>query len=568
MSEKTATTKKALTLAAIILPGLIVLGQAALLDNYMRWTWSKDIGWAVAPISGMPIDDAYIFKRYAENIAAGNGYSFNPGEVSFGGTSLLWPVVMAGLMKLFFFIDYRIIVFSFGALMAAVSASGAVLIVKKHTGKTVPGLLAGLMIGASPLIFMNAVSGMETCLTFVLLTAFAGLVLSDKPRPLVAGLVAGLLTLNRPEALYFPVGALVAWVILLPFKDKRQDFSTLLKFLIGWAVLAVPTGLIVYAHTGGFMPTTYLGKIMSTAPGVLDRGLTERFLWAGINLGSGWLGLAGYLHPLGAAAMLLIAYKIIAILRSLGKKEPEGWIVMGFLILFGYLFLPGAYGFAFPVGPAFGGYYLRYIAPVFLIGSIIAMTGLSSLYDFISSRFNQVSRYSRIWVPVVLVEILVYMALIWNLQFLESRTVYWKEAWLNEGLRMQAAHWIRDNTPTDAKVMIGYTGLGVVGGNCDRYVLDLGALINPDIFDYYRDAPRDPQGRWNKIVEYMQDRGVTYYVTFAFTKEYAEKIADPGVTPGFSEVARLGAKGEPKSPYEQIRIYKIEWHEWESGNIE
>jgi hypothetical protein len=558
MPEKPATTNKTITLVAIILPCLIVLIQAVFLDNHNRWTGSL----------GMPIDDAYIFKRYAENIAAGNGYSFNPGETSFGGTSLLWPVLMAFFVKVFSSTYYYALVFWIGALMAAASASGAAWIVERRTGKVVPGFLAGLLIAASPLIFMNSISGMETGLTFALLTVFMGLVLSDKPRPLAAGMVAGLLTLNRPEALYFPVGAVVAWVMVRPFKDKQQDFSSLLKFLVGWAVLAVPAGLIVYSHTGGFMPTTYLGKIMSTNPAVLDRGLSERLVWALINLGSGWLSLAGYLQALGLATMFLIACQIIIVLKSLNKPEPSGWIAMGFLILFGYLLMPGAYGFSFPVGPAFGGYYIRYIAPVFLVGSIIAMIGLSSLYDLISARFEKVSRYARIWIPAALMLVLVYMAWVWSFQFFEADKVYTQEVYLNEGLRMQAARWIRKNTPPDAKVMVGYTGLGVVGGNCDRYVLDLGALINPDIFDYYRDAPRSPQGRWDKVVEYMRDRGVTYYVTFAFTEEYADKIADPAKTPGFSEVARLGVQGEPKSPYEQIRIYNIEWHEWESGNME
>jgi len=83
MSENTITSRRALALCPVFIPSIIVLLQAA----YFYHVNTTELG------LGMPIDDAYIFKRYAENIAAGNGYSFNPGEVSFGGTSVIWPVV-------------------------------------------------------------------------------------------------------------------------------------------------------------------------------------------------------------------------------------------------------------------------------------------------------------------------------------------------------------------------------------------------------------------------------------------------------------------------------------------
>ncbi|RKZ32414.1 hypothetical protein DRQ27_02495, partial [bacterium] len=39
-------------------------------------------------------DDAYIYLRYAKNISAGHGWSFNPGEPSYGTTSPLWTLIL------------------------------------------------------------------------------------------------------------------------------------------------------------------------------------------------------------------------------------------------------------------------------------------------------------------------------------------------------------------------------------------------------------------------------------------------------------------------------------------
>jgi hypothetical protein len=103
-------------------------------------------------------------------------------------------------------------------------------------------------------------------------------------------------------------------------------------------------------------------------------------------------------------------------------------------------------------------------------------------------------------------------------------------------------------------VLVGYTGLGVVGALCERYVLDMGALINPDIFDYYEDTLPMSEKRWERIKQYIQDQKITHYVTF-FGPGPAP---DPALTPGFREVAKIGSQSDmPEAPYNQVRIYMI-----------
>src|SRR5438552_3260795 len=41
------------------------------------------------------VDDTYIYLQYARNIAAGQGFSFNPGEPSYGITSIFWAILLS-----------------------------------------------------------------------------------------------------------------------------------------------------------------------------------------------------------------------------------------------------------------------------------------------------------------------------------------------------------------------------------------------------------------------------------------------------------------------------------------
>ena len=134
-----------------------------------------------------------------------------------------------------------------------------------------------------------------------------------------------------------------------------------------------------------------------------------------------------------------------------------------------------------------------------------------------------------------------------------AKIVYDKELSLNQGLRMAAAQWISQGTPKDSRVLVGYTGLGVVGGECGRYVLDSGALINPDLFKYLKGTVHMSEPRWKNMLTYVCKKNLDYFVSFAPVFG-----PDPAQSPGFTEKARLGAKGEPKIPYEQIRVYQID----------
>jgi hypothetical protein len=547
MSETENKIKPSLVLALVV-PVIICLYQ--LIHFYMLNM--NELG------LGFPIDDGYIFKRYATNIASGNGFSFNPGETSFGCTSWLWPVLAALVHKIFFFADYVSAVFWLGGVLCTSSVVISSYVVYRATKSVGPALLCGVIASLSVnIVLMHGVSGMETSLTIFLFSVFALIMLSKNPRPVIAGIVAGFITLNRPEGLYFPLAFISCWMLSRFFKERKIPVTSLIKFMVPWVLLAVPLAIFVYKQTGSFLPGTYLGKMMSSDPNLLERGALERMFFSVLSFGDGWIKMLVPYRVLGYILVPCALYEIYTRLRLFIKNESAAWPVMGTVVISGFFALPGVYGFSFPVHPAFGGYYNRYITPVLVFLIIISIMGGWRLISAGAKKIKTFTDYGKAFVPVVVVIIILYAGWTWYHQFKSALLVYRSEVSLNTGIRMDAAKWIADenNVGKDAKVMVGYTGLGVVGGECQRYVLDLGALINPDIYDYYLDASNSEAKRWDKMVDYMRDRGISYYVTFPGV------LADPAQTPGFNVVKKIGEHTDPNAKYDQIFIYKIDWEE-------
>ena len=532
-------------LIAAIPGALLALGQALVF-------WRADAGLG----RGLPIDDAYIFLRYAHNLAAGNGFSFNPGETSFGCTSLVWPVLVAGLQRLLPAADPVALSFWLGSLLFVAAAVGTALLLAR-TGSALVAAAGGIMVAASPNLFMNAVSGMETPLTLFLLIILAALVTAEKPHPLALGLLAGLMTVNRPESLYFGPVAAGLWLGLSLLRRRPEGRGPAL-LVAGWAALALPAGLYIHAHTGSFLPTTYLGKIISGAPDALRRGLLERLFWSALSLGDGWTKLAWPLKALAPALAVGLVYRTWMALRAARRPEVPLWPRWGRVLLAGYLFLPAVYGFSFPVHPPFGGYYVRYIAPAQAVLILVGLAGLAEMAKAVGEgRALPAVRRRQLAVAAAAL-LIAYQGWLWSFQFPAAREVFATEVRLNTGLRREAGLWLHEQVPPGEKVMVGYTGLGVIGYYSDRYCLDVGALINPDIFPYYRAAGRNIERRREAIVRYLTDRHAKWYVSFAFPKGRADLLADPTLDPRFAEAARLGVPGEPDRPYDQIRIYRFQ----------
>jgi hypothetical protein len=115
-------------------------------------------------------EDAFISFRYAENLVAGHGLVFNPGERVEGYTNFLWTVLMAGGMAL------ELDPVPLSRYLGMIASLALVVLVFRSAqrrdaarGRTA-GLLAAALVAASPAVAGEGVQGLETVFFALLVT--------------------------------------------------------------------------------------------------------------------------------------------------------------------------------------------------------------------------------------------------------------------------------------------------------------------------------------------------------------------------------------------------------------
>lgn len=270
------------------------------------------------------VDDAYITLRYSAHLAAGLGPDWNPGEAPAEGyTTFLWMALMALPHRLGLDGITAAKATGTACMIGAVAVTG--LCAARIAGDLPPaprrfaGCAAAFMLACVPATSVHAVSGMETGLFTLLVTAhtLALIALCDTPRPRLTWLVAGLglaAALTRPEAnLLVAVSASVALLRLQPDARRRLALAVLLAHVLpGAAYFAWRVG-----HYGQLLPLPFYVK--TTAEPALLAGradaldfvydLTIRRFYVCAPLFYGlWTYGRRLAAPLGAAAALFVFY--------------------------------------------------------------------------------------------------------------------------------------------------------------------------------------------------------------------------------------------------------------------
>jgi arabinofuranosyltransferase len=261
------------------------------------------------------IDDTYITLRYSRNVARGIGAVYNAtGERAEGYTSLVWMLVLV------FPHLFLVSAIAFAKVLGvAATCATAVLVgtwtwseVSESRGRTLAAAAAVAGYVALPRTAVHAVSGMETALfTLVLTAAFfaSGRIVRDGSRwvmPFCALSVVASLT--RPEAAMSTFVAGITAYVLSPRPVRR----VLVRRFI--CVVAIP--LVLYEglrlwYYGLPMPLPFYVKVSS--PGAFA-GLTRVLEWArsllrfGVPLYFALRGLPRHLRPVLVAALALIFF--------------------------------------------------------------------------------------------------------------------------------------------------------------------------------------------------------------------------------------------------------------------
>ena len=254
---------------------------------------------------GIFINDTYIFLRYAENMAAGNGLVYNLGEKVLGYSSPLYVVLLAGLKFISMGIPFNIIVFILNLLLFILSCF----------------LFAKLIqnIGISGLIFFTVfcfyfsyidatVDGMGTMLMLTIVLSALYAIHKDK---VDAAYILGVISLlMRPEGALFIASVIIVYAF---FKRRIPSVNTILICVFVLLLWLIPT----YLYFGNILPDSMLAKSTlftgqqwgGVKSGLLEKGIMLMFGFSDNTffLFSSHLKIILYLFSISFAVLFLIA---------------------------------------------------------------------------------------------------------------------------------------------------------------------------------------------------------------------------------------------------------------------
>lgn len=307
----------------------------------------------------LPYEDSYIALRSADQLAAGHGLVYNPGEPVLVCTSPLYGAWLA-LIRIIAPGEPTPLLAVRGNLLLFLLAVGAVTgLARTLSGSSPLGLLTGALFAAHPAMQALSSGGKETFL-FVGLMAAAAWACAAGRFPLAA--LLGSLTLPaRPEGVI--VIGLVALAWWLGGRPRPGLFGTLLLAPAGlWVVMAT----LAY---GSPVPNPVAAKLLPVFPVPPAYALHALVGWFGR-----WSLPAGLpeVSPLrDISAMLLAEAGAAGLLLHPGVRRRGGWIAAALLNAF-FLFYA-------LLNPMLFDWYTANLFPFWMIGILIGLPALGEV---------------------------------------------------------------------------------------------------------------------------------------------------------------------------------------------
>jgi hypothetical protein len=453
---------------------------------------------------GFALDDAWIHQVYARNLGTLGEFAFFTGQPSAGSTSPLWTILLSfGYVA---HLDFRIWTYLLGTLFFGAGALVSARLAERLLAFRpiqVPrfALYVILFILFEWHLVWSAVSGMEIPL-FVFLSLFLLERFYARERVWVIGVIAGLLTLTRPEGVVLAV--LVGGAILVNRTDQSEAHVQRTQVqgshdqYIAWFRVAAISGL-QYSVTFGVILAPYLFFNLATSGTIfpntfyaknVEYAALERVLilvrWPQL-LAVSWVGAQILLLP--GAAFISIS---LAIRREWRALIPFAWL----------LILPALYAVRLPVTYQHG----RYEMPIIPFIVIYGVWGTAALFERI--KFWIVRATWAISIGVLLVAF-----------WLLGANTYATDVAIIDCEMVQTAHWVAANAPEN--VVVAAHDIGALGYFYPRTFIDLAGLVTPEVIPFMRDEGR--------LREYLFSRHATFAIFFP--DWYPALASDPHFVP-------------------------------------
>lgn len=453
------------TEALLVLAGLVILFASLLAQHEILNT--PDPGWFVEqpqPTSrigfvGVPLDDVYIHCRYAENVLAGNGWSFNPGEAVSADTSPLWVLllVVAGL----FTQHLEIAAVILSALYYLIIAPGVYRIARDLLKlDEVWSITAAVLALLSSRLIWSGMSGMEASLA-----ALLALLMAEEHARQVRrghfrireGVLYALGFLARPELALLAVLCLAHWLYV--HSKHTVDFTRFGYSMLLAIVIVIP----------------YIGFNLMTQGSLLPHSVDVQGARLTLLPDLGYLWFAGKIL---AMHNLLMLVGVVVAFVSLKRHE---WLPG---LLFVALLIPLQSVFA-PQYRHHGRYFFPLLPLVILYGT----WGVKSL-------LGNWQKFAYVVLPIAIV-----------LSALDAVRWITLEAYAVRNINDQqvvAAEWVSKNVTPQDKLAVH--DVGAIAYFSDKPVIDLVGLMTPSLYPM--------QGDQSKVWQEVRKMGANVFVIY------------------------------------------------------
>jgi hypothetical protein len=492
----------------------------------------------IAGAPGFPLDDSWIHLHFARNLAAGAGFSYNPGIPVAGSTAPLWTLLLgAGAVVASPSLAMAKAIGILATLAAALVTRRAALAWGARGDVALVGSIALLWMG--PVVW-GALSGMEVSLAALLVAA--ALLAHAHEHALVAAACAALAVLARPEAL-----------LVVPFLVAARPLTIrrVAVFAVVTIVVVAPAVLFSLWTAGTPYPATAAAKVEGGLVGWLG-GVREpaaltfvRRPLAFFTEWIVWLTTIHWLLPIALAPALVLVWRRAG--RALGVvtlaliAHP-----LGMALLAPYR------------GPAFQeGRYSIHLLPLAVLVLAVALgsrgrggVGVPDQRSGTPSsrpRLEEPRSGERVTEPVRdphtptapaprryawvgSVALVLWLALA-GVALVPAATRYaWAVQNIN-AMQVHLGHWVDAKLPKTARIALN--DIGAITFFSRREIIDLMGLVTPDIIPYRR---RGESG----VMEYVAETCPEYVIIF------------PAWFP------RLAASRETLEPIYRIRLERNE----------
>ncbi len=320
---------------------------------------------------GLPLDDAWIHATIARNVVQGHGWCVNPGEMAQPSSGPLWTLLVAAGYAAFgagVWVPKILGLLSFLGCVVAASRLARLL-----AGDEIAGLVAALATALCAPLAWHGLSGMETPLAALLVTATLDAFYRWPVgrRRFVWGALAALAVAARPETLILlPILAGERWLAARGSAPGVGWRNALLPAAAGMLLL-VPYFALNVSHAGSLFPTTLAAKAHDTG---LLRALARfdgREMLVSLTLYPYIWGVfsVAFFARLNLALLAAAPLGAWAVARSARRAWAPGLVLVG---------LPLLRGIAAPhaTPPIHNGRYIGAILPLFLVCASIGLVAL------------------------------------------------------------------------------------------------------------------------------------------------------------------------------------------------